>query len=49
MHGIQESDGSAIGALYREAKEGIENLANERIAGLPHHVIDVCPEGYGPC
>jgi hypothetical protein len=45
MHGIQESDGSSLAALYREAKEHIEDMARERIAGLPAHVIDVRPEG----
>ena len=48
MHGIGETDGSSIAAMYREIKEHIESIAHERIAGLPAHVIDVCPEGYGP-
>lgn len=45
MHGIQETDGSQLAALYREAKEHIETMAHERTAGLSAQVLDVFPEG----
>lgn len=45
MHGIQESDGSPMFRLYQEQVARVQALADERIAGLPHHVIDVMPEG----
>jgi hypothetical protein len=46
MRAIEQNESADLERRYQEQTARVQAMADERIAGLPHHVIDVHPEGH---